>query len=83
MPPVLSKEKGNQSLPTFRIVLKLSQVPSVEKERGEKGNFLLLLKSVCFKVKNCYSFCMPVLISLLVVGHSPAGKDHCGKDGES
>lgn len=67
VPPVLSKEKGNQSLPTFRIVLKLSQVPSVEKEKGEKGHFLLLLKSVCFKVKMFLLF-LHACVNILTCG---------------
>ena len=37
---MFSKEKGNQSLPIFGIVFKLSQVPSVAKDREGKGPFI-------------------------------------------
>ena len=39
VPTVFSEEKGNQGFPTFRVVFKLIEVPSVGRE---KGNFVLL-----------------------------------------
>lgn len=80
------EQKRNQRLPTFRVVFKLSEVPSVERERG-RGKRELLTQVFASKCpgKPAYSVCvrMCVLLFLLVVGHSPAGEDHCGEDGES
>lgn len=72
----VSKEKGNQSLPIFRIVFKLSQVPSVARRKGPIYYKHLLTRENILTLCVCYLF-------LLVVGHSPAGEHHCGEGGES
>ena len=88
MSTVFLEEKGNQRLPTFRVVFELSKVPSAEREKQEKkAPFSSINTSIRFKVcntlhENMLTLCECVLSFLLVVGHSPAGEDHCGKDGE-
>lgn len=85
VPTVFLEQEGNQGLSTFRVVFKLSEVPSVE--RG-KEPYSSINTSLCFKGFNTLHANLLTLFAcgllfLLVVGHSPAGEDHCGKDGKS
>lgn len=60
-PQVFSKEKGNQSLPTFRVVFKLSQVPPVEKVRGKKPVLFYYYKHLLQSENLAYSVCVNIL----------------------
>lgn len=63
----------------FGVVLELSEVPSVGRNR--KSRFLWSIQVVCSPLhENLLT--LHVCGPLLVVGHSSAGEDHCGEDGK-
>lgn len=72
------KDKRNQSLPVFGIVLKLGEVPTAGSKRRRKRNQTIILL-VCSDV---FAGERRARAPSLVVGHGPAGQDHQGEDGE-